>query len=82
VDFAGSYEAVKRAVRQLQKTTPQRVWRIEVQPGEEAQVDFGSGAILIEPQGARRRSWIFRVVLSYSRKAYSEAVLRQDTKGA
>jgi len=27
------------------------VWRIEVQPGEEAQVDFGTGAPLIDDQG-------------------------------
>jgi len=80
VQFAGSYEAVKRAVRQVKKAAPERVWRIEVQPGEEAQVDFGSGAMLLQPEGVKRRTWIFRLVLSYSRKAYSEAVLRQDTE--
>jgi transposase len=79
VGFDGSYEAVKRYVRGLKKADPQRVWRIEVQPGEEAQVDFGLGAPVVGPQG-KTRTWIFRVVLSYSRKAYSEAVLRQDTE--
>ena len=44
------------------------------------QVDFGLGA-MIQEEGARaRRSWVFRVVLSYSRKGYSEAVFRQDTE--
>lgn len=79
VHFAGSYEGVKRFVRQLKKVDPQRVWRIEVHPAEEAQVDFGAGAPLLRPEG-KTKTWILRVVLSYSRKAYSEAVLRQNTE--
>ena len=78
--FAGSYQSVKRFVRRLTKTLPKPVCRIEVQPGEEAQVDFGAGAPLVDEQGHRRRTWIFRIVLSYSRKGYCEAVLRQDTE--
>src|SRR5437870_1803371 len=78
--FSGSYESVKRFVRRLRKADPARVWRIEVAPGEEAQVDFGVGAPILASQGHKRRTWIFRIVLSYSRKAYSEAVLRQDTE--
>jgi transposase len=80
VGFTGSYQAVKRFVRKLKKTLPPQVWRVEVQPGEEAQVDFGTGAPLIDDQGRRRRTWCFRLVLSYSRKGYTEAVLRQDTE--
>lgn len=79
VQFAGSYESVKRFVRALRQSAPEGVCRIEVAPGEEAQVDFGSGAP-IGGAGGRRRTWVFRIVLSYSRKAYSEAVLRQDTE--
>lgn len=78
--FAGSYQSVKRFVRALKAAQPNRVWRIEVQPGEEAQVDFGVGAPLVEPGGKRRRCWVFRIVLSFSRKAYSEVVARQDTE--
>lgn len=78
--FAGSYQSVKRFVRALKSAEPNRVWRIEVQPGEEAQVDFGVGAPLVEPGGKRRRCWVFRIVLSFSRKAYSEVVARQDTE--
>jgi len=78
--FAGSYESVKRYVRKLRRIDPELVYRIEVQPGEEVQVDFGTGPMLTDGQGARRRTWIFRMVLSYSRKAYSEAVLRQCTE--
>jgi transposase len=56
------------------------VWRIEVQPGEEVQIDFGLGAPVVEADGRRRRTWVLRVVLSYSRKAYSEAVFHQTTE--
>ena len=43
------------------------------------QVDFGQGAFLELGGGKRRRPHVFRVVLSYSRKGYSEVVLRQTT---
>ena len=80
VGFEGSYQSVKRFVRRLQATHPERVWRMECEPGEEMQVDFGLGAMIQEEDGRVRRSWVFRVVLSYSRKGYSEAVFRQDTE--
>ncbi len=41
---------------------------------EELQLDFGLGAPINEGQGKGRRSWVLRLVLSYSRKGYSEAV--------
>jgi transposase len=78
--FPGSYESVKRYVAKLRQTDPEVVQRIEVQPGEELQVDFGTGPVLVGEDAKRRRTSIFRLVLSYSRKAYSEAVLRQDTE--
>jgi len=68
--FADSYESVKRFVRKLRATHPERVWRLECQPGEELQLDFGLGAPIDEGQGKTRRSWILRLVLSYSRKGY------------
>jgi transposase len=78
--FGGGYQAVKRLVRALKAAQPDRVWRVECQPGEEAQVDFGSAAPIINAEGKRVRPWVFRIVLSYSRKAYSEVVLRQSTE--
>jgi hypothetical protein len=56
------------------------VRRLECEPGEEAQVDFGTGAPLIGPDGKRRKTHVLRIVLSYSRKAYSQAVTRQTTE--
>jgi transposase len=80
VDFAGSYQSVKRFVRRLRHAAPQRVWRVEVEPGEEVQVDFGLGAPVIDADGRRRRPWVLRSVLSYSRKGCSEAVFQQTTE--
>jgi len=81
IGFTGSYEAVKRFVGKLRKRQPVRVWRMESQPGEEMQVDFGLGAPIEDgPGGKSRRSWVLRAVLSCSRKGYSEAVVRQDTE--
>lgn len=39
--FAGAYESVKRFLAQLRAAAPVPVHRVEVQPGEEIQVDFG-----------------------------------------
>jgi transposase len=78
--FAGSYQSVKRYVHELRQSDPKLVCRIEVAPAEEVQVDFGTGPTLISPEGKRTKTWIFRIVLSHSRKAYSEAVRRQDTE--
>ncbi|MEC4683010.1 MAG: hypothetical protein VST70_04950 [Nitrospirota bacterium] len=74
--LTGSHSSVKRFIRRLEEKTPIPFRRMEVDHGVEAQVDFGSGYWLRE--GARRRRvQVLRVVLSHSRKAYSEAVRRQ-----
>lgn len=78
--FTGSYEAVKRFVRRQRRAEPQRFFRMESAPGEEAQVDFGSGPSVFDSQGRRHHTSVFRIVLSHSRKAYSEAVRHQDTE--
>jgi transposase len=78
--FTGSYDSVKRFVRRLGATTPLPFRRMECGPGEEAQVDFGSGAPIIAPDGKRRKTNVFRIVLSHSRKAYSEATFTQTTE--
>ena len=74
--FAGSYQAVKRFVRHLRETQPIPFVRMEVEPGAEAQVDFGQGAWVVV-DGKRKRPHYFRMVLSHSRKGYSEVVWRQ-----
>lgn len=77
--FSGSYSSVKRFVRKLDKNIPLPVRRMECEPGKEAQVDFGSGAWVIE-EGKKRRPHVLRVTLSNSRKSYSEVVWKQTTE--
>jgi len=77
--FVGSYQAVKRFVRHLREIQPIPFVRMEVEPGAEAQVDFGQGAWVVV-DGKRKRPHYFRVVLSHSRKGYSEVVWRQTTE--
>jgi transposase len=78
--FTWSYSTVQRYVKRFKQTRPLPFRRLECAPGEEAQVDFGTGATIITAEGNRLRPHVLRIVLSYSRKAYSEVVLRQSTE--
>jgi transposase len=78
-DFEGSYYSVRRFVQKLGKNSPVPFRRMECMPGEEAQIDFGRGAPVIDDRCKRRRTHVIRVVLSFSRKAYSEVVYSQTT---
>lgn len=78
--YSGSYDSVKRFVRRCGSSPEWPVRRLECAPGTEAQVDFGTGAPVIGPDGRRRKTNVFRVVLSHSRKAYSEATYRQTAE--
>src|SRR5262245_7172024 len=77
--YAGSYYAVRRFVHRLEQAHELPFRRIECDPGDEAQVDFGIGAPVVGPDGRRRKTHVLRVVLSHSRKGYSEVVARQTT---
>jgi len=78
--FEGSYHSVRRFVRKLRVKRPLPFRRMECEPGQEAQVDLGKGAPVRRLDGRKKRPHVFRIVLSYSRKAYSEAIWRQDTE--
>jgi transposase len=78
--FAGDYQSVQRFVRRLGDASPLPFRRMECEPGAEAQIDFGRGAPIVTPEGKRSRPHLFRIVLSHSRKAYSEAAPRQTTE--
>jgi len=86
--FDGGYDCVKRFVRHLGRCSDLPFRRMECRPGEEVQIDFGTGAPVVIPDGEpvppgfksrRRKTHVLRVVLSHSRKAYSEVVYRQTT---
>ena len=76
--YVGSYSSVYRFVRQLEPITPDVTVRVETAPGEETQIDFGYAGFMIDPEtGELRRTWVFVMVLSWSRHMYVEFVFDQ-----
>jgi transposase len=69
--FTGGYQSVKRFIRQLRgRCSPEACALIETAPGEEAQVDYGSGPMVRDSgSGKYRRTRLFVLMLGYSRKA-------------
>lgn len=78
--FKGSYYSVHRYVQKLGLGEPERVWRMECEPGEEVQVDYGTMYLLETETGRLRKVHLLLMTLSHSRKCYVEAVLRQTTE--
>ena len=78
--FSHKYHSVRRYIQKLDKTSPLPFRRLECLAGEESQVDFGTGAWIVTSDGKRRKTHVFRIVLSHSRKGYSEVVYRQTTE--
>ncbi len=79
--FTGSYNAIQRFVKGIKNKPTAVTMMLEFQPGECAQVDFGAGPPLInETTGEMTKTWIFVMVLAWSRHMYAEIVLRQDVE--
>src|SRR5438105_8581202 len=80
--FVGDYQAVKRFVRKLRgPQRPEAVGIILTAPGEEAQVDYGSGPMVRDPQTGRyRRTRLFVMTLGYSRKSVRLLVFHSSTQ--
>ena len=79
--FDGSYTGVKRFISRLEKANPEVYIRIEVEPGREAQVDFGYGGLIYDPEENRlRKTWIFVMVLSHSRHEFAQFVFDQSVE--
>jgi len=79
--FNGSYDAVQRFARNLKDLSIEATTILDFKPGECAQVDFGLGPKLIdEGTGEVLSTWIFVMVLAWSRHMYAEIVLRQDVE--
>ena len=68
--FTGAYESVKRYARKLRGTqSPEARAIIQTAPGEESQVDYGTGPMVRDSQtGKYRRTRLFVLTLGFSRK--------------
>jgi transposase len=80
--FSEKYASVKRFVRKLRGSpTPEARVVIETAPGEEAQVDYGTGPMVRDAQtGKYRRTRLFVLTLGYSRKAVRLLVFRSSSR--
>jgi transposase len=80
--FSGGYQTVKRYVRKLRGAhTPNACAVIVTAAGEEAQVDYGSGPMVRDPQtGKYRRTRLFVLTLGYSRKSVRLLTFRSSTR--
>lgn len=72
--FTHGYNSVKRFVRVLKAREPERFDVLEYRPGEEAQVDYGQGALTRLPNGKYRRPYLFVMTLKYSGKSFRKVV--------
>ena len=79
--FTGSYNIIQRFLKELRNSVGEITTILRFKPGESAQVDFGAGPKLKdEDTGEVRKTWIFVMVLSWSRHMYAEIVYRQDVE--
>jgi len=80
--FSRRYASVKRFVGKLRGTrSPEQRCVIETAPGEEGQVDYGTGPMVRDPAtGKYRRTRLFVFTLAYSRKSVRLLVFRSSAR--
>ena len=80
--FTGGYQSVKRFVRKLRGTvSPEARVIIETRPGEECQVDYGTGPMVRDPDtGKYRRTRLFVLTLGSSRKCVRLLAFRSSAR--
>jgi transposase len=79
VGYTGSVSAIYRFLHRVDPPAPDAAMRVERDPGEEAQVDFGYAGRLSDPAtGQLRKAWAFVMTLAYSRHQYVEFVFDQS----
>lgn len=76
--FASKYNSVKRFVHTLKAREPERFDVLEFLPGEEAQVDYGQGALTRQANGQYRRPYLFVMTLKYSGKSFRKVMWKTD----
>ena len=76
--YDGSYSSVRRFVHHLRPVEKESYVRVNSEPGEEMQVDFGGVGLIFDPKmGKLRKGYVFVATLSYSRHQYAEVVFDQ-----
>jgi transposase len=76
--YTGGYSSIRRFVHRLEPSEPEVFIRVQSEPGEDLQVDFGSVGLLYDPVTKRMRTaYVFVATLGYSRHQYAELVFEQ-----
>jgi len=79
--FGGHYSSVRRFLAKLKGRRVQPTMILEFAPGEAAQVDFGAGPQVLDPDsGELIRTWFFVMTLCFSRHQYVEFVRDQTVE--
>jgi transposase len=80
--FTARYASVKRFVRKLRgEVTPEARVVITTAPGEEAQVDYGEGPMVRDPEtGKYKRTRLFVLTLGHSRKSVRLLTWKSSTQ--
>ena len=80
--FAGRYSSVRRFVRHCRGTQAAQARAVILTPpGEEAQVDYGTGPMVRDPRsGCYRRTRLFVLTLGYSRKCVRLLTFQSSTR--
>ena len=79
--FQSRYNSVKRFCRGVRNSEPEQFDRLEFLPGEEAQVDYGEGALTRYPTSSRyRKPRLFVMTLRYSRRSFRRVVWKSSSE--
>jgi transposase len=80
--FTGRYQSVKRFLRRLRGQPARQACPVIVTaPGQEAQVDYGSGPMVRDPRSVRyRRTRLFVLTLGFSRKSVRLLTFQSSTR--
>lgn len=76
--FTHRYNSVKRFCKTLRDREPVQFDRLEFLPGEEAQVDYGEGALTLI-NDRYRRPRLFVMTLRYSRRSFRKVVWKSSS---
>jgi hypothetical protein len=84
-EFRGSISAVKRICLAIKRERGVQAHEVAIplqtEPGQEAQVDFGSVGHLYDPaEGRLRKAYVFVMVLSYSRHLFARICFDQKVE--
>ena len=79
--FSGSYSSVRRYLQAVDAANPQATTVLDFEPGDVAQVDFGAGPVITDARtGESFKTWVFVMVLAWSRHQYAELVRDQKVE--